>query len=133
MRYVFLTLISVVVVGCGSSAEVPELVPVTGIATRGGKPVANLEIIFQPTGGGRASTGNTGEDGKFTLMYTRDEPGAIPGSHTVSVRHLAATPEEQAKPPQPYAAILAKYGPGAQSPLTVTAEEGASDVEIKLD
>src|SRR5438477_11406287 len=73
---VLLTLLAVgiALVGCGPSG--PKIVKVSGVLTRNGKPVPNLEVYFMPTHG-RNSVGMADENGRFNLGYTADQEGAL--------------------------------------------------------
>jgi hypothetical protein len=59
--------------------------PVHGRVTLDGQPLANADVQFQPDGSLRASSGRTGADGNYELMYKRGQPGAIVGPHTVRI------------------------------------------------
>ena len=77
--------------GCGGGAF--ETVPVDGILTCDGKPVANVLVTFTPKGGegvdpnnpGKAAIGKTDAEGRFTLTTYKIGDGAIVGQHTVRV------------------------------------------------
>src|SRR5262245_4564952 len=65
--------------GCGG-----PLVNASGRLTYKGQPVPSTLVTFWPQEEGkRASTGVTDDDGKFTLSYSRTEPGVLVGRHTV--------------------------------------------------
>jgi hypothetical protein len=74
--------------GCGGR----RIVPVSGIVKVNGEPYANAIVTFQPMGDGKAddvgargSSGVTDENGKFTLIYDGDKPGAVVGKHRVRI------------------------------------------------
>jgi hypothetical protein len=79
--------------GCGGQGEQYDVVPVRGVVTCQGKPVANATINFTPiaeegraTGRpGRVALGLTDEAGRFQLTTYENGDGAIIGRHTVSV------------------------------------------------
>ncbi len=83
----------VFVPGCGPDAEQYETVPVSGVVTCQGKPVANATVNFTPkddqgrTKGrrGRVALGMTDNDGRFKLTTYENYDGAIIGKHTVTV------------------------------------------------
>lgn len=80
--------------GCGSApSDRPDLGTVTGKVTAGGQPVADVIVTFTPAAGGRPSSGKTGSDGSYSLMYAEDAAGAAVGSH--SVRLAVAAPDVQ--------------------------------------
>lgn len=77
-------LLSVCIAGCGSDG--PTLVKVKGTITKGGQPVANAQVEFQPKEeGGSPSSGTTDDKGNYSLQFTADESGAMPGEHIVLI------------------------------------------------
>ncbi|MBN2021413.1 MAG: carboxypeptidase regulatory-like domain-containing protein [Pirellulales bacterium] len=70
--------------GCARSTR-PELGEVGGTITLDGRPLADAIVVFTPVEGGRQSMGVTDEDGRYTLRYLRDVPGAKIGPHNVAV------------------------------------------------
>ena len=90
----FLALI-LIVAGCGQSG--PEVAPVSGRITVDGKPMENVDIVFQPEGAKSPSYGRTDKDGNYTLAYKRGVAGALVGSHGVSIsvsRELVRNPPQ---------------------------------------
>jgi hypothetical protein len=77
-------IVSVLCSGCGSSGGVPELGKVSGTVTQGGKPVSGAMVLFEVTGG-RPSNGLTDAEGKFSLHYNAENPGAVTGEHLVRI------------------------------------------------
>jgi len=69
----------------------PKLVPVSGVVKVNGKPYPNAVVSFQPVGSknaenpGRGSVGITDENGRFTLQYDGQKPGALVGQHRVRI------------------------------------------------
>jgi hypothetical protein len=139
-RWVQFLLLAVLTSGC---AKGPDVAPVSGVATRGGEPVANVVLWFTPTTG-RPSWALTDAEGRFTLDYNRERQGAKVGKHLVTVVYepRPSSPAEEAliltgkkkapSKPAEMNEILAKYGPGA-SALEVEITGPVSDLEIKLD
>ncbi|NLX96310.1 MAG: carboxypeptidase regulatory-like domain-containing protein [Rhodopirellula sp.] len=72
--------------GCsgGGGGDVPDLAAVTGVVTLDGQPLADANVEFAPAAG-RPSVGKSGPDGRYTLEYTSDHPGAMIGAHTVRI------------------------------------------------
>ncbi|WP_437200726.1 carboxypeptidase-like regulatory domain-containing protein [Planctomicrobium sp. SH664] len=68
----------------GCSQNGPELASVSGVVTLDGSPLDQATIVFQPATG-RASTGSTDSEGKYTLKFTSDRPGVIPGRSMVYI------------------------------------------------
>lgn len=69
--------------GCSGDDGV-ELVPVTGVVKLDSQPLANARVVFMPKSG-RPSAGMTDAEGRYELFYTVDEPGVLPGPHTISI------------------------------------------------
>ena len=85
-----------VVVGCGRNEL--GLVPVEGVVTLDGQPLADARVIFRPFEGGRPSSGVTDADGNFKLVYSEDQTGALPGKHHVSVSTLVEADPDSSDP-----------------------------------
>lgn len=68
--------------GCGPSG--PETGEVSGVVSMGGAPVPGASITFYPVSG-RQSFGKTDQDGRYTLEYGQDLPGAVTGQHRVKI------------------------------------------------
>ncbi|KLU07276.1 hypothetical protein RISK_000354 [Rhodopirellula islandica] len=68
--------------GCGPSG--PEIAEVSGVVTMGGNPVPDASITFYPVSG-RQSFGKSDQDGRYTLEYAQDQPGAVTGQHRVKI------------------------------------------------
>jgi hypothetical protein len=125
--------------GCGRA----DVVPVSGTATRGGKPVANIVLWFTPSEG-RPSWALTDSEGKFELDYNRENKGAKVGKHRVTVVYeprpsdpgeeqlILSGRKKRPTRPDEMDAILAKYSP-AVSTLEVEINKAVDDLEIKLD
>lgn len=79
---------------------IPELGYVSGVITKNGSPVANLEVLFAPYDDPLkpspeidkeeaqlriSSTGLTNENGEYVLMYNPDYEGAVLGDHKVTI------------------------------------------------
>ncbi|QDU39539.1 hypothetical protein Mal4_38840 [Maioricimonas rarisocia] len=117
-----------VVAGCTGGAHQYDVVPVSGVVTCEGKPVANAIVQFSPAEKegraegrpGRAAFGKTDEQGRFTLSTYGEDDGAIVGTHTVSVG--PAPTEDTAERPNKFAC--------ADSTLQVTVEPGADDLTL---
>jgi hypothetical protein len=85
IRSVLICLAVAFVAGCGGSGKT---VPVSGIVTLNGKPLASAHVSFLPQEGKVApgSDGTTDETGHYELTVTvTGESGAVPGKHTVRI------------------------------------------------
>ena len=70
-------------VGCGGDTG-PDRGEVTGRVTLDGKPLPGATVRFHPDQG-RASSGDTDDDGRYQLHYTMQKSGAMVGSHRVRI------------------------------------------------
>jgi len=88
--------VAITCVGCDSGEF--ALVPVGGVVTLDGNPVAGARVIFSPqrTGeealvAGPASDGLTDDTGRYSLVTSvSGENGATVGAHTVTIRTYTA-------------------------------------------
>jgi len=82
----FACLLTVALVGCGGGgpSDTPDTGEVSGTITIDGKPVAGLQVSFQPESG-RPSMGTTDESGSYELLYTTDLKGAKVGKGFFSI------------------------------------------------
>lgn len=70
--------------GCGPKG--PAMVPVSGVVKLDGAPVpAGAGVTFMPVGTGRPATGQTDQDGRFTLTTEKANDGALEGEYVVAV------------------------------------------------
>lgn len=122
-------LLMAAVVGCGSGG--PALVPVTGVLTYKGKPVANAGLRFLPEAG-RPSSGQTDEEGRFTLSYDREHEGAVMGKHKVWVTRMPTRPTTKA---EQEAAIMGRKTPLSRDLSAFFDKYGEknSKVEVVID
>lgn len=133
--------IALLATGCGS--ERPTTVPVSGVVTVKGKPLANAGVNFLPVAGGRPAAGMTDAKGEFKLELYDDRPGAVEGEYKVGVSAkklsgIAVGPDGLAAPVDP-AKIkeewLApeRYANPETSNLRVTVKAGMAPVKLDLD
>jgi hypothetical protein len=124
MRSLWLMMIALLLVGCGSSGPArPALNPVKGKVTLGnGTPLAFGTIGFEPAGG-RAyrCSGKIGPDGTFELE-TSSEKGATAGKYKVSVN----------LPPNKKNSVPKKFQSDDTSGIEVEVVSGDNDLDIKL-
>ena len=122
--------------GCGGAGDAPEKVAAGGTVTVDGKPIPGLSIGFIPTSG-KLATGETDDQGNFTL--TTDEPGdgAVVGSYSVAISKIQEVTEAMPgmdgykKPtPPPFAK---KYTDAKTSGLTATVDSDPSKNDFKFD
>jgi len=127
-----LLLCALAMAGCGGN----KLVPVSGTVTRHGLAVPNLGVHFVPEKG-LGSHGLTDQAGRFELLLSTGEQGAVLGMHKIWVQ-LPADPQNrgalQRRASEPdMEAMLFKYGNSETTPLTVEVKEGHEDIKVILD
>jgi hypothetical protein len=74
----------------------PPLFPVSGIVTLNGKPLADAQVTFRSQEAlisdakikPGASHGQTDSDGRYSLDYKTDVPGAVTGFHLVEINKI---------------------------------------------
>jgi hypothetical protein len=130
---IFLTLF---LAGCGVDYRTA---PVSGRITLDGEPLSDASVTFQPIGmqepatpRGMGSYGNTGSDGRFSLMLIeRDGIGAAVGMHRVQVS-LPADISSDTSAGTPGDRVPARYR-GAESELIFTVpKEGTTEANFDL-
>jgi hypothetical protein len=100
---------------------------VTGIVTLDGKPIPDAYVVFTPKGPGRASQTKTDSEGRFTLQFNANNPGALVGDHSVTVSTADITDEGENIPEL----IPAKYN--MRGSIDVTVVDGANEVMLELE
>lgn len=121
--------------GCGHDG--PKVVEISGVATRGGDPVPNIELTFHPDFG-RPSWGVTDDQGRFELHYTRQQDGAVVGRHKVTVRGRQPQSAEEEfsggfKVPPEIATLREKFGTVETTTLVFEISEPNDNLEVPLD
>jgi hypothetical protein len=119
----------VTALGCGPEAA--KVVPVSGVVTLDGKPLAGATVTFSPvakpgeTNAGDGSAGKTDANGQYTLATTRGVPGAQVGKHRVSIHLLGqqagASDERRRGGPPVVNKVPARYNVDSQLTFDVTA------------
>src|SRR4051812_34346076 len=87
-------LLALALAGCGKSG--PQIAPVHGRVTLNSQPLAQADVLFQPEGTKRPSTGRTDADGRYELAYKRGQMGAMVGPNTA---HISVSSELVKNPP----------------------------------
>ncbi|OWK42942.1 DUF4198 domain-containing protein [Fimbriiglobus ruber] len=105
----------------GCAPKLPPIVPVEGVVTINGQPLANAAVTFIPLldhfGMEAVSVATTDAQGKFTLICKQNEqPGAVAGTHLVMVRELPV-PKEMRRVIQDGRVIDAYYAKSGNRPI----------------
>ena len=128
-------LLLVTSLGCGGG---PNLVGVSGVVTREGQPVENVQVTFMPQTG-RPAWGATDAEGRYTLEFAQGDLGVVPGKYKVVVKYIYPDMETEMaimKGEKPYPPgikeILAKYGDQQNTPLEFEIQ-GPQQIDLALD
>lgn len=120
-------------IGCGPAG--PKLVPVSGVVTLDGQPLAEAGVLFQPAVGGPPATGSTDASGRFELR-TQNRPGAVLGEHRVSVtKQQTSGPASGVaglEPVQVISLVPEKYTRPETSGLKVNVTGDQKEVKLEL-
>lgn len=120
-------------IGCGGNAG-PELASVSGTVTLDGEPLPHANITFIPEGeDGSPSYGGTDAEGRYRLMFSHNQAGAMPGNHRVQIEMQAPDTDDSGNPigPTDIVELPAKYrSPGK---LTAEVEPGENEIDFELD
>ena len=111
--------------GCGGG---PTLGEVEGTVTLDGAPLPHAKVEFQPAAGA-PSVGETDAAGKYKLMYSPDNDGALPGTHTVRITTYRANPEPGSTEVTPER-VPTIYN--SETTLTKTVEKGDQTIDFTL-
>lgn len=112
--------------GCGGP-EHPDVGEVSGTVTLDDKPLAEASIMFQPSNG-RASTGTTDANGKYSLMYLDGVSGAMIGSNKVMIS--TQVDGEDGQPPLVKEKLPPRYH--SRTELTADVKAGSNTFDFKL-
>ncbi len=127
-----------VLAGCGDGLERE---PIIGMLTMQGKPIIGASVQFFPATGtpGEGAIGTTDNDGKFTVISSRNRDTGVPaGKYTVRVSLLvdgkgkplppdalqADFPDARESIPSPYST--------AASPIEVQIPDGGGQIQVEV-
>jgi len=134
--------------GCGGGDSV-SLYSASGVVTKGGKPLAGVSVTFTPDKG-PSSGAVTNAEGKFILVCSTGQSGAVAGKHKVTLTKVEATSggfdpvamsksreagigkRGQPKETKASDAIPAEYGDAARSPLKFEVKTSSNTFEIPI-
>jgi|OM-RGC.v1.026183756 hypothetical protein len=117
--------------GCGGRSDRPAIATVEGTVTLDGRPLANANVWFDPLGGGRTSTAVTDSSGRFELLYTLGEKGAIIGEHDVRISTFVQGGDEPGSAATVPERVPSKYA--APSAIRKQVSAGKNTIDVELD
>jgi hypothetical protein len=112
---------------CGCGEGRPTRVPVSGVVLLDGQPLTRGHVRFVPPND-RASSGDIGPDGRFTLSCFEIGDGAVVGQHQVAVIANEPLNETEMRWHAPE-----KYADHTTSGIVVDISGPTDTVEIKLN
>jgi hypothetical protein len=129
--------------GCSGGSGAPDVYPVTGVVTLGGKPVEGAVLAFVPAAaegaekpiGGQAQSG---ADGTFTVQASFDAgrtmlEGLPAGEYKVTVIKMEMPAGEASMARPPKNVLPAEYATPESTPVTVkVTAEGPNEAPISL-
>ncbi len=127
---------SLVLAGCGGSKY--DTAEVSGTVRVNGKPKSDMAVTFQPMGGGMASVGVTGPDGRYTLeFYDSGDSGAVVAKHRVVIRtHRRSNTEDTSSDvsnPSLRDPLPQRYNDNTELTMEVPAEgTDSADFDLKV-
>jgi len=147
---------SLALLGCGEGG--PELASVSGKVTKGGKPLAGVNVTFAPKAAGPSSGARTDSEGKFVLICQSGKAGAVIGEHKAVLQAVADSKVDSNSDPKaamdamfkarsggpkgknvdPSKAAAAEspfppeYGDPAKTPLTYQVKAGSNEFDIAI-
>lgn len=98
--------IMIIIVGCSGPDGHPQVVPVSGVITYKGAPVAGARVSFVSPNSSRSSDGVTNEQGEFTVTTMNTGDGALVGDNLITVAFIdeSAPAAQRFSGPSPEAA-----------------------------
>jgi hypothetical protein len=134
---VALTVIAVAVAGCGYRR--PARVPVEGVVTLDGRPLAGAAVMLVPEAGGRAGLGGTDKEGRFTISTYGAGDGAVFGPHRVVVTKFVSKKQRRAAADDATEAVESVnslpvvYAAPQTTPFSVNVRWGLPPLELALE
>ncbi len=89
LRFCFsIATIGLLLIGCSKDKKLPATIPVTGVVTYKGEPLADANVMFVPVDPkGRSANGKTDANGKFVLKTyvgaSHELTGALEGDYKI--------------------------------------------------
>jgi len=84
MLSLLIATVALATAGCSSDRPLPGSVPVSGLVTLDGKPLADGRVQFAAAGPGQPAIGMISA-GRFTMRTTATAPGVLKGAYKVSI------------------------------------------------
>lgn len=151
--YSFIIVSLIALSGCGGGSDRREIHPVSGTVTMSGSPVADADVVFQPTDTteGIPARGRTDASGNYTLTTFNTGDGAAAGAYKILISK-SADPEdnldidlddpgeaygemmgdETGEEGEPNSSLPPKYASIATTPEERTVQAGSNEFSFDL-
>lgn len=130
-------LLAAMLVGCGYRR--PACVPVEGVVTLDGRPLAGAAVMLVPEAGGRAGMGGTDKEGRFTISTYGARDGSVSGPHRVIVTKFVpkkprrAESDDASDEVETVNSLPAVYAAPQSTPLRVDVTWGMPPLNLALE
>jgi len=109
--------LAMVAMGCADDGGMKQ---VTGTVTLDGQPTEGIDVIFVPVEGGRTnSIARTDLEGRFSLNYTSQHAGAMPGEYKVLFKQEEPNTRRELLPQ--------RFSSGGKTTFRAKVEEGGDN------
>lgn len=125
LKPLLLIAITVFAIGCSPAGNVP----VTGTVKNADGSDLQFEsgqVVFQPSGEGRAASGAVEPDGSFTMMTERAGDGVLPGEYKVMLKIWKSYRDQTLAVPDAYA-------DASTTPLTITVDADNTHFDLVVE
>lgn len=112
-----------IMIGCAEG----DMGQVSGTVTLNGQPLPDADVTFTPVEGGRPSFGTTDSNGKYDLLHTKSQKGAIVGTHTVTITTYEESDDQVTREEK----VPTKYN--LETELKETVKAGSQTIDFELD
>ncbi len=116
--------------GCSSKPPV-ELKAGTGTIYLEGQPLEGAFVEFQPENGS-PSYGLTDASGKYSLRFSRDQAGVMPGTHIVRIRTARSVTDEAGNEQRFPEKLPSRYHDQSELTAIVDGESKSFDFQLTL-
>ena len=135
-QLLYLSLSALLICYCGCSGSPANVAKVEGVVTLDAEPLSGASVTFYPESGARPSAGETDENGRYSLRYTRGFDGAVIGKHrvTIAIEDLTDIYDDGGKEvtAKKRKTLPLKYTDKEKTELNKTVESGSNTFDFDL-
>lgn len=133
----FPSLLAVLPLAAGCGGEESEDSTLTGKVLFDGKPVSNGLLKFEPTTGSQSGLATVSADGTYEARVGRSMVGLPTGTYKVVVEAWEVMPgnigDDGKVYPNGKPLVPQSYSTAATSPLSITVQPGANEIDLELE